>query len=278
MKRIETLDLFPDLTSELINLLKHISTANWKRPSPIRGRTVKDLVSHLIDGSLRRLSIQRDKYESNSAKVDIKSYSDLVTYIQIMNKDWMHATERLSPEILLDLLEYSEGQLYDFFKTLDPEGQAIFPVQWAGEEESQNWFDIAREYTEKWHHQMQIRMALNKPLLMDVKYTQPLYNTFMLGLPHLYRDMTNFPSGETIQITITGNLNKSWILVKQEDKWLLVNDLAHEVNTKVSFSEDNAWRIFTNTDRDKEKYRSRITVDGDPKLGYKLLEFVTVLS
>jgi hypothetical protein len=278
MERIDTLTLFPELTSELISLLKSLSIEEWSSPTPIQGRTVKDLVSHLIDGSLRRLSIQRDKYESNSAKVDIKSYSDLVNYIQTMNKDWMHATERLSPAILLDLLEYSESKLYDFFKTIDPEGKAIFPVQWAGEEESQNWFDIAREYTEKWHHQMQIRIALNRPLLMDVKYTQPLYDTFMLGLPHLYRDMTDFPLRETIQITITGKLNKNWILVRQTDKWVLMNDLAHEAKTKVVFSEDDAWLVFTNTDRDKEKYRSRITVDGDPKLGYKLLEFVTVLS
>jgi len=278
MKRIDTLDLFPDLAAELIKLLKHISIAEWKKPSPIQGRTVKDLVSHLIDGSLRRLSIQRDKYEHNSIKVDIRSYSDMVNYIQTMNKAWMQATERLNPEILIDLIEYSENQLYKFFKTLDPVGRAIFPVQWAGEVESQNWFDTAREYTEKWHHQMQIRMALNRPLLMDVKYTEPLYDTFMLGLPYLYRDMAEFPSGETIQITIAGKLNKSWFLVKQADKWLLVDDLAPEATTKVAFSKDEAWLIFTNTDKDKEKYRSRITVDGDPKLGFKLLELVTVLS
>lgn len=278
MKRVETLDLFPELFAELIKLLKDITIAEWKKPSPIQGRTVKDLVSHLIDGSLRRLSVQRDKFESNSVKVDIKSYTDLVQYIQTNNKDWMHATEKLSPAILIDLLEYSESQLYDFFKTLDPEGMAIFPVQWAGEEESQNWFDIAREYTEKWHHQMQIRIALNRPLLMDVKYTEPLYDTFMFGLPHLYRDMTDFPSGETIQITITGKLNKNWFLVRQTEKWILVDELANEAKTKVAFSEDEAWLVFTNTDRDKGKYRSRITVDGNPKLGYKLLEFFTVLS
>ncbi|MEJ7682555.1 MAG: hypothetical protein WKG06_32810 [Segetibacter sp.] len=28
---------------------------------------------------------------------------------------------------------------------------------WAGEKKSKNWFHIAREYTEKWHHQMSSR-------------------------------------------------------------------------------------------------------------------------
>ncbi len=278
MKRIETLELFPVLTSELVKLLKEINITDWNKPSPVKGRTVKDLVSHLIDSSLRRLSVQRDKYTSKSVKVDIKSYADLVEYIQYLNKEWMKTTERLSPQIILELLEYSEGRLYEFFKALEPEGKAIFPVQWAGEEESKNWFDIAREYTEKWHHQMQIRLALNKPLLLERKFTEPLYDTFMLGLPHLYRDMKNYPAGETIKITLTGNLNKSWFLKKLEDKWILVDKLNKEAKTKIRFPDKDAWIIFTNTDRDKEKYKSKIDIAGDDKLGYKLIDFVTVLS
>lgn len=278
MKRIDTLNLFPELSSNLIQLLNEISMTDWCKPSPIIGRTIKDLVSHLIDGSLRRLSIQRDNYSSNSVKVDIKTYADLVEYIQNLNRNWMNTTERLSPKILIDLLNYSENQLYSFFKTLEPEGKAIFAVQWAGEEESKNWFDIAREYTEKWHHQMQIRMALNKPLLMDKKYTEPLYDTFMLGLPHLYRELRNYPLGETIKVTITGDLNKSWFLMKQTDKWILVDNIETKANTKIDFSEDHAWVIFTNTDREKEKYKSKLNIEGDTKFGYKLLEFVTVLS
>jgi hypothetical protein len=278
MEKIATLHLFPELTFELIKLLNVISISDWNKPTPIKGRTVKDSVSHLIDGSLRRLSIQRDKYISTSLKAEIKSYSDLVDYIQKINKDWMITTERLSPQILVDLLEYSESKLYSFFRTLEPEGKAIFSVQWAGEEESKNWFDIAREYTEKWHHQMQIRLALNRPLLMDRKYTEPLYDTFMLGLPHLYREMTNYPSDESIQITITGNLNKNWFLRKQSDRWILIDTLGNEANTKIEFSEKDAWIIFTNTDRDKEKYKSKIKVVGNKKLGHKLIDLVTVLS
>jgi hypothetical protein len=47
-------------------------------------------------------------------------------------------------------------------KELDPFAEAIFSVGWAGEEKSLNWFHIAREYTEKWHHQQQIRLAVGQ--------------------------------------------------------------------------------------------------------------------
>lgn len=154
MHKIETLHLYPELTTALIDLLQAISISDWNKSSPIKGRTVKDLVSHLIDCSLRRLSIQRDRCASPSVKIELKSYTDLVAYIQELNKDWMRATERLSSQILIDLLRYAEDRLHAFLATLEPEAEAIFPVQWAGDKKSPNWFDIAREYTEKWHHQM----------------------------------------------------------------------------------------------------------------------------
>jgi len=274
---IETIELFPELTDKLIELLRNIKYDDWKKPSPIKGRTVHDLVAHLIDGSLRRLSLQRDGHSSDKIKVNLNSYTDLINYIQNLNKIWMDTTDRLSPRILIDLLKYSENELIDFFKTLKPMERAIFSVQWAGEEESENWFDIAREYTEKWHHQMQIRLALDRPLLMDKKYIEPLYDTFMLGLPHLYKEMTNYKIGETIKITVIGKLNKSWYLIKQSDKWVF-NEKITNANTQIDISEDDAWMIFTNTDRDKEKYKSRIKTRGDSKLGNRLIDFVTVLS
>lgn len=275
---IDTIELFPELTEKLLELLKSLKNEDWNKPSPIKDRTIHDLVAHLIDGSLRRLSFQRDGHSSSKIKININSYSELINYIQNLNRTWMDTTERLSPRILIDLLEYSEKELYDFFKTLKPKDKAIFSVQWAGEEESENWFDIAREYTEKWHHQMQIRMALGQQLLMDRKYTKPLYDTFMLGLPHLYREMTDYPIGETIKISIIGKLNKSWYLIKQPDKWMLCPETNSKPNTEVEVSENDAWLIFTNTDREKEKYKSRLRIAGNLILGNKIIDFVTVLS
>lgn len=278
MKQIQTIHLFPELTEKLLELLKELKTEDWDTPSPIKGRTVKDLVSHLIDSALRRLSIQRDNYTDKSVNINIQSYSDLVNYIQKLNSDWMLSTRRLSPDILIDMFEYASNKLHEFLLKLDPNAKAIFSVAWAGEEESKNWFDIAREYTEIWHHHMQIRIAVNKPLLMDIRYIESLYDTFMLALPHHYRDMTDYSEGELLKVIISGNLNKSWMIMKEKAGWILTENNKIEVNNTVHISADDAWMIFTNTDRNKEKYRSKITITGDKKLGVSILDMVTVMS
>ncbi len=272
------IELFPQLTAELVRLLRSLEASDWLKPSPIKDRTVKDLVSHLIDGSLRKLSIQRDGFNDRTNVPNINSYGDLVNHIQTLNRDWIIVTRRLSPEILIELLEYSGREMYEFVKTLDPNEKAIFPVSWAGESESRNWFDIAREYTEVWHHQMQIRLALDQPVLLAKKFSEPLYDTLMRGLPYLYKDFTDYKPGYKIRISLTGTLNKSWVLEKLSEKWLLAENKSDITNTSVEVPDDIAWKIFTNTDRDKEKYKSMITTIGDDRIGLKLLDYVTVMS
>ncbi|MDZ7721465.1 MAG: maleylpyruvate isomerase N-terminal domain-containing protein [candidate division KSB1 bacterium] len=278
MKQIETLHLFPKLTEELLKLLQGLEISDWLKPSPINGRTVKDLVSHIIDGSLRNLSIQRDNFVDDSNVPNINSYKDLVEHIQKLNKDWMIVSRRLSPTILIDLLEYSDKQFYDFLKSKNPNDKAIFAVAWAGETESENWFDIAREYTEKWHHQMQIRLALDKPILLDTEYSEPLYDTFMFALPYLYRDFTNYDNGTKIKTSLTGKLRKDWVIERQTDKWDFIDLGSSDIHTSVEIPDDIAWIIFTNTDRDKEKYKTKIKIIGDNSIGLKLLDLVTVMS
>lgn len=278
MEQIETLHLFPKLTEEFLKLLRELEPSEWLKPSPIKGRTVKDLVSHVIDGSLRNISMQRDNFMDNSNIPNINSYVDLINHIQKLNTDWMNVSKRLSPEILIDLLEYSDKELYEFLKSKNPKVKAMFSVAWAGETESENWFDIAREYTEKWHHQMQIRLALDKPILLDTEYSEPLYNTFMIALPHLYREFSNFENGTKIKISMTGKLNKSWVIEWQTDKWDFIVSNKSDIFTSVEIPDDIAWVIFTNTDREKEKYETKIKISGDKSIGLKLLELVTVMS
>src|SRR3972149_7938494 len=140
---IEVLSLFPEINKELITLLKNLSPSEWHQSTVLPGRTVKDLASHILDGSLRRLSSCRDNFQPTTNKIE--SNEDLIRHIQELNKSWIEATKRLSPQILIFFLELSEHWLYEYFKTLDLNDTAKFPVTWAGEWKSQNWFDMARE-------------------------------------------------------------------------------------------------------------------------------------
>src|SRR4051812_15817270 len=141
--------LFRELQGHLLELLRSLSAEDWHRPTVCSAWCVKDIVSHLLDGDLRRFSIQRDGYVPPDAPAWFESHGALVEYLTRLNAEWTVATRRISPRNLIRLMKLTGHEMSELFKSADPYGPATFPVGWAGQTESPMWFDIAREYTER---------------------------------------------------------------------------------------------------------------------------------
>src|SRR5262249_52773653 len=156
------------------------------------------------DTALRRLSGQRDGYSSPGSPKGFNSYEELDSYINRLNGEWTSATARISPRVLTGLMRQATAELADLFESADPVALARVPVASAGESESPMWFDIAREYTERWHHQRQIADAVGRSTPLDERRLQyPVLDTFMRALPHTYRDVAA-PDGTLVSVRVVG--------------------------------------------------------------------------
>ena len=272
---IHTLPLFPVLDAKLIELLRSLSPDEWNKPTIARLWTVKDIATHLLDGNLRTLSFSRDKHSIIPDR-EINSYESLVDYLNQLNADWVKATKRLSPEILIELLESSGKQYSQYLTTLDPHAEAIFSVAWAGEQTSKNWFHIAREYTEKWHHQQQIRAAVGKPGIMTRELFYPFIETLLRGLPHVYRN-TAAAEGTTIQITIDSSIGDSWYLQRENGGWKLLTIPNNPISSQLVLGPDTAWKIFTKG-MDPSTALDNCRLSGNTALGQVALNLVAVMA
>ena len=85
--------------------------------------------------------------------------------------------------MLTDLLEVTGEWVARHVASLPPDGGGPLPVDWAGEERSTNWMDVGREYTERWHHQAQIRDAVGVPRLLQPRWLDPLPGPVGAGVP-----------------------------------------------------------------------------------------------
>lgn len=198
-----TLHLFPVIDQHLIQLLRSLNNADWKKPTLAGSWTVKDIAAHLLDTAMRSVSIYRDQFSGEKPE-KISGYQDLVSYLNTLNAEWVSAFKRVSSAQLIDLLESISALQYEQYKKLDPVQPPIFSVAWAGEESSTNAFHTAREYTEKFHHQLQIREALGcAEVLITKTLFLPFMDTLMQGLPHTYREV-KVNDGNTVQIVVSG--------------------------------------------------------------------------
>ena len=268
-------DLFPGLHAELMSLLRGMRPDDWGRPTACALWSVKDVAAHLLDGALRRLSYGRDRVEP-APDQPITSYAGLVVYLNRLNADWVAAARRLSPQVLMDMLDLSGPQLYDYFRALDPNAPARFGVAWAGEEASANWFDIGREYTERWLHQQQIREAVGATPLTARKWLHPTLDIFLRALPFTYRQ-TESEVGRSIQIEIGGEAGGVWTLMRTADGWRLFAGSDGSAGTRVSLSQDTAWKLFSKG-LSPEQARRSISMDGDLRLGQPMLAALAIMA
>jgi hypothetical protein len=273
---IETIELYPLLDGKLVDLLESLSSEEWNAPTIAGKWTVKDVAAHILDGCfLRRLSIHRDGYFGEKPE-NINSYRDLIDYLNGLNAVWVNANKRLSPRIMIELIKIYSREVYEFFKTLEPRGRAIFAVDWAGETESENWFDIARDYTERWHHQQQIRLAVGKFGIESRELYFPVLDTFMRALPHTYRNVAALEN-TVLQFTIAGEAGGDWFLRKTNEGWRLEKEAVKTPAVKVSILQEIAWRIFTKG-VDKNTAQSQSTVEGNKDLGVEVFNMLSVMA
>ncbi len=273
---IDVRNLFPELYSEFIKLLESLLDSEWYLPTSSSKWNVKDIVAHLVELDLRRLSFHRDNLTPSSPATPIENYTQLVDYLNYLNNSWIEVTQRFSPVVLTDLLKYSGQEIPKLFNSLDLYGKALFGVSWAGENESVNWFDIAREYTERWYHQQQIREAVGKPVLSEEKWLTPLIDTFVRGLPNTFQNMASDKTNAIVFIEIEDIPNARWILQKKENWKLLIGE-PPSFTSKVVLNSDTAWRLFSKNIT-KEEAQRRIIIEGDEKLGLVMLELTAYMK
>ncbi len=274
LKPIITAHLYPQLEQLLIELLRSLSADEWEQPTLAPAWRVKDVAAHLLDTQLRRLSLARDGYAPEAPA--ITSNADLVAFINRLNAAGVAQYRQLSPRVLISLLEVAARECSEHFQALDPFAKAAFAVSWAGEAESENWFDSAREFTERWHHQQQIRLAVNKPGIMTRALYRPVLAAFMRALPFHYRQIERAP-GALAQFDVTGDCGGTWYLFLEPEGWKLSAEPARERLTHVSIPQEIAWRIFTKG-IDRQNASAQISVNGDRELGMHVLSMLAIIG
>lgn len=281
--------LFPVVDAALMSFLSTLSEQEWNAPTLAKQWSVKDIALHLLDGNIRTLSMQRDGYFGIQPSETLDSYQKLVQWINTLNNDWIHAARRMSSDVLMLLLEATNPPVQRYYVSLQPFEEAIFSVAWAGEEKSYNWMHLAREYTEKWHHQQQIREAVGRELLsgqgiMTQELFRPLIATFLRGLPHTYRTVTAL-EGVTINVYINNTINNTseshiggtWHLVKEKHGWELREDAALTSTADVVIPPETAWKLFCKGVSAQEA-RTMVQITGDTALGELVLQTVSVMA
>jgi hypothetical protein len=201
---------------------------------------------------------------------------EIRVFVDRLNAEGVTVYGRLSLDVLRPMMRLASHELCAWHKTVDPNAPAAFAVSWAGEEQSAHWFDTARELTERWHHQEQIRVATDRASLTIPRFYRPVLDCFMRVLPFTYRDV---PAGEgaTVAVRVEGSSGGVWTLQRKAAGWALVRRPQDTPSASVTIPEAIAWRLFTKGIGRPEAERL-VSIAGDRRLGAHVLDAVAIVG
>jgi len=205
--------MFGPLRRDLIMLLRQLPEPAWSAPT-VRGEwTVQDVAAHLLGVELANVAARRDGVRSAPA-----AEQPLAEWLAGYNQQWVTACRRLSGRLLVEHLDLAAAAFDDYVQGLDID-QLGQPVSWAGPGPAPVWLDVAREYTERWTHQQQIREAVGSPRL-DRLQARTVIATFVHALPVA---LASAPAadGTTVAFAVTGDGGGAWHLTRRSGRWHL---------------------------------------------------------
>ncbi|MHC1784342.1 MAG: maleylpyruvate isomerase N-terminal domain-containing protein [Anaerolineaceae bacterium] len=263
--------LFLEIHQELISLLKSLSADDWQKPTVCSGWSVKDVTLHILGGEIGNISRRRDGCH---ADVSINRWEELVVFVNDWNQSWVSAARRMSPRLIIDLLELAGRQMCAYFLEMDPFSIGG-PVDWVGPEPAPAWLDLAREYTERWHHQQQIRDAVDRPGLKQPKYYYPVLDAFIRALPRTF-EAVNSAENTSVSVSITGDAGGRWSVLRENGAWNLYTGVPENPTAELIVDQDIAWRLFTRG-IDQDTALKQVTFKGDQTLARKVMDMISII-
>lgn len=274
LQPIFTANLFPKLEAKLIELLRSLTPEDWERQTIAPNWKVKDVAAHLLDTQLRKLAASRSGQHRENSK--ITSQAELVALINFLNAEGVRRYGQLASDELISRMEAASKESAEYHQALDPFAPAMFPVSWAGDEISPNWFDTAREFTERWHHQQQVRVAVEKPGIMTREFYFPVLDCFMRALPYTYRNVPGKP-GTLMQFNVSGECGGSWFLFRENETWRLLSSAPGEKASQITIPQEIAWRIFTKG-ISRDAAHATVQASGDTELVLHILDMISIIG
>ncbi|MBV9282914.1 MAG: maleylpyruvate isomerase N-terminal domain-containing protein [Chloroflexi bacterium] len=269
---VDVVDLFPELQGHLLSLLARLTHDEWDLPTVCPGWSVRDVALHLLGVDLGNLSVRRDRFRDPWWGT---ASGDTVRDLNVFNQNWVVAARRISPRLLRELLTVTGEAVSRYYADVDLSATGI-SVWWVGPDPAPVWLDIAREYTERWVHQQQIRDAVGQPGLKEARYLAPVIATFVQALPRALRAVSA-PEGTVVRLAVVGEAGGRWIALRGPDRWALLQDGGEAASATVTIDQDLAWRLWTRG-VSPEDARPRVVTTGHPELAARALEMVSIIA
>lgn len=255
---------FETTRGALLELLGGLEEQAWTAVTAARPWAVRDVVAHLLGDDVARLSRSRDGHS-------IPLESDFPASLHRANAEWVAALRGVSPAVLVELLHTTSTAVAAFWRSVDLTAQNE-AVSWAGPGPAPVWLDCARDFSEDWVHQAQIREATGQAPLDRRDIRTLLLDTLLRAIPHTLD--RRGPAGAELRIDLV-DLDRSWSWRRGSDGWEWA-DQAISPDATIRIDSETLWRVAVRMTKPTEA-TARASISGEASLASAALHLLSII-
>ena len=175
-----------------------------------------------------------------------------------------------------ELLALAGPELDAMWRDRDLAAAGTLDVWWAAPDvPAPVWLDVARDYTDFWVHQQQVRDAVGRPGAAEPGLLHPVVDTFARALPHTLRGCA--PAlGTAVELRVTGPAGGAWTATRLASGWTLGEEPCGPPAADVELDADTFWRLATRGIT-PEKAARWARVGGDREIGAAVLSILSII-
>jgi uncharacterized protein (TIGR03083 family) len=259
----------------LMATLGRLGPGDWDRRTDCPGWRVRDLVSHLWSTDLGVLSRLRDGHTPGLPGEPFPDRRAFVAALDAHNQRWLEATRALSPRLLVEALRDSGAQVTTLYRMqeLTAPGEV---VRWAAPDPAPLWFSGARDLTERFVHQQQIRAAVGHPAFDDEDVLAAVVDSFAYAFPVGLREVSATP-GTVVVVEIHGPIARRWTFARTRAGWSRQDPAAtRSPDAALHTDADTFWRLLSGGLTATTQVQ-RVRLEGSPSLFAALRDTRAVL-
>jgi uncharacterized protein (TIGR03083 family) len=268
---LTVIGLFKPDREALIALLSELAPSQWSTYTVCSGWDVRDVALHILGGDMASISGHRDA----AWGLQPHQGETIGVFINRINQEWVESARRLSPRLLIELLQVTGPPLFKYFQTVDPLAPGGV-VSWAGSEPAPYWLDLAREYMERWVHQQHIRDAVGNPGQSEARFIAPVVAASMHALPIALAHLRP-RAAHAVVVRVEGEGGGCWSIIREAQRWLVFEGAAADALTEISVKVDDWWRLVT-LELSAAEVRRRAQVAGDAALAEAVFATVSIIA
>jgi hypothetical protein len=228
----------------------------------------------LLGGDLSLLAGQRDDHHGTPAPEQL-SEDGFISWLDDLQVEWVHAARRLSPRLVIDLLDWTGPQVVELFGRQDASARTA-NVSWASTGRVPVWLDQARELSERWIHRQQILQAVGSPSGLQRDLAEPVLDGLRWAYPFRLEPHVR-PAGAMVEVAVSGpELELQWNLVSDGATWQFQPMAGDRLIAQLRMTSDQAWRLLSNNlDQDAQTH---IIASGDPDIVDSLMRTRAIIG